>query len=96
MKTMHICQPSNIQDYMNDKDLVLYRTGWIKELYKDDHVFVYVKGNKEYKKEYQVEWVDVQTYTMCAVDNAFLDEIKAYNRTFDPRHLFIIYKLKRI
>ena len=80
MKTMHICQPGNIQDWMNNKDLVLYRTGWIKELYKDDHVFVYVKGNKEIKKEYIVEWVDVHTYTACALDKDFLEEVKAYNR----------------
>lgn len=96
MKTMHICQPANITTWERNEDLILYRTGWIKELYKDDHVFVYVKGNKDVKKEYVVEWVDVQTHAMCSLDTAFLEEVKAYNRKFDPRHYFLVYKLKKV
>lgn len=94
MKTMHICQPGNIKDWSENKDLNLYRTGWIKELYVGDYVDVYIKGNRMNTKRYIVLRIEVKTYQEFAHKQEFLDEIKAYNRKFDPRHFFIKYRLK--
>lgn len=93
MKTMHICQQMNIKAFQNDEALHLYRTGWIKEIYEGDEVYIYIKGQKKNMKPYKLIIVEVSEYRVCEGFEEFRDEVKAYKRKFHPHHLFIIYYL---